>query len=157
MRMWVQSLAPRSGLRILHCCKLLLRSQTQLGSGMLLWLWCPPAAAAPIRPLAWELPYATCVALKGKKKKITSPALMVFSFGSLLGYSVAVGDFNGDGIDGMMHLELYLILFKNFRLRIEKFQQLRSIRLSLVCGKLPLAADGGCGIWASVASHLFIL
>ena len=25
---------------------------------MLLWLWCRPAAAAPIRPLAWELPYA---------------------------------------------------------------------------------------------------
>ena len=24
----------------------------------LLWLWCRPAAAAPIRPLAWEPPYA---------------------------------------------------------------------------------------------------
>ena len=24
----------------------------------LLWLWCRPAAAAPIPPLAWELPYA---------------------------------------------------------------------------------------------------
>ena len=23
---------------------------------MLLWLWCRPAAAAPIRPLAWERP-----------------------------------------------------------------------------------------------------
>ena len=22
-----------------------------------LWLWCGPAAAAPVRPLAWELPY----------------------------------------------------------------------------------------------------
>ena len=31
---------------------------------MLLWLWCRPAAAAPIQPLAWELPYATCAALK---------------------------------------------------------------------------------------------
>ena len=30
----------------------------------LLWLWCRPAAAALIRPLAWELPYATEVALK---------------------------------------------------------------------------------------------
>ena len=28
----------------------------------LLWLW--PAATAPIPPLAWELPYATCMALK---------------------------------------------------------------------------------------------
>ena len=33
----------------------------------LLWLWYRPAAAALIRPLAWELPYATGVALKGKK------------------------------------------------------------------------------------------
>ena len=24
----------------------------------LLWLWCRPAATAPIRPLAWEPPYA---------------------------------------------------------------------------------------------------
>ena len=36
---------------------------------ILLWLWCRPAAAAPIQPLAWELPYATCVALESKKKK----------------------------------------------------------------------------------------
>ena len=25
----------------------------------LLWLWCRPAAAAPIQPISWELPYAT--------------------------------------------------------------------------------------------------
>ena len=31
-----------------------------------LWLWCRLAAAALIRPLAWELPYATGVALKKK-------------------------------------------------------------------------------------------
>ena len=36
----------------------------------LLWLWHRPAAAAPIQPLAWELPYAAGVAIKGKKKKI---------------------------------------------------------------------------------------
>ena len=35
----------------------------------LLWLWCGSAATAPIRPLAWELPHATCAALKEKKKK----------------------------------------------------------------------------------------
>ena len=35
----------------------------------LLWLWCRPAAAAPIRPLAWELPYAAGVALKRQKKR----------------------------------------------------------------------------------------
>ena len=36
------------------------------------WLWCRPAAAAPILPLAWELPYAMGAALKrkeGKKKE----------------------------------------------------------------------------------------
>ena len=32
----------------------------------LLWLWCRPAAVAPTRPLAWELPYAAGTALKGK-------------------------------------------------------------------------------------------
>jgi len=41
----------------------------------LLWLWCRPAATAPIRPLAWEPPFAAGVALekakrpKKKKKK----------------------------------------------------------------------------------------
>ena len=35
----------------------------------LLWLWCRPAAVAPIPPLAWKLPNATGVALKRKKKK----------------------------------------------------------------------------------------
>ena len=30
----------------------------------LLWLWCSPAAAAPIQSLAWELPYGACVFLK---------------------------------------------------------------------------------------------
>ena len=36
----------------------------------LLWLWCRPAAAAPIGPLTWEFPYAAGVALKRKKKKV---------------------------------------------------------------------------------------
>ena len=34
----------------------------------LLWLWRRPAAAAPIQPLARELPYAEGAALKRKKK-----------------------------------------------------------------------------------------
>ena len=34
-----------------------------------LWLWCRPAAAALIRPLARELSYAACMALKRKRKK----------------------------------------------------------------------------------------
>ena len=34
----------------------------------LLWLWCRPAASAPNRPLPWEPPYATGVALKRQRK-----------------------------------------------------------------------------------------
>ena len=37
----------------------------------LLWLWCRPAAVAPIRPLAWEPPYADSMAIKSKKKPQT--------------------------------------------------------------------------------------
>ena len=36
---------------------------------MLLWLWHRLVAAALIQPLAWEPPYATCAALKRKKRK----------------------------------------------------------------------------------------
>ena len=36
---------------------------------VLLWLWCRPAAVAPIRPLAWEPPCAAGATLKKKKKK----------------------------------------------------------------------------------------
>ena len=54
MRMRVQSLASLSRLGI-QC-------------GHELWRWCRLAAATPIRPLAWELPYAAGAALKRKKK-----------------------------------------------------------------------------------------
>ena len=42
-----------------------------------LWLWCRLAAAALIRPLAWEPPYAASVVLtqtKKKKKKKEKPS-----------------------------------------------------------------------------------
>ena len=35
----------------------------------LLWLWHRPVATAPIRPLAWEPPYAMGAALEMAKKK----------------------------------------------------------------------------------------
>ena len=35
----------------------------------LLWLWRRLAATAPIRPIAWEPPYAAGVALKRQKTK----------------------------------------------------------------------------------------
>ena len=36
---------------------------------VLLWLWCGLVATAPIRPLAWESPYAAGAALEKTKKK----------------------------------------------------------------------------------------
>ena len=48
-----------------HCCVGRRRSLDPAW----LWLWCQPVAAALIRPLAWEFPYAAGVALKSKKKK----------------------------------------------------------------------------------------
>ena len=53
MRMWVRSLVLLSVLRI-QCCH---------------ELWCRLAAAAPIQPLACELPHAAGAALKRQKKK----------------------------------------------------------------------------------------
>ena len=35
------------------------------------WLWWRPAAAAPLSPLTWELPYAAGAAVKTNKKKET--------------------------------------------------------------------------------------
>ena len=33
------------------------------------WLWCRLVAIAPVKPLAWEFPYAAGVALKKKRKQ----------------------------------------------------------------------------------------
>ena len=74
MRLRVLSLASLSGLKIWRCHELWRRSQTQLGSGVAVAL-ARAATTAPIRPLAWEPPCATCAALerqKTKKKKKVS-------------------------------------------------------------------------------------
>ena len=52
-----------------QCCHKLWCSPRRSSDPKLQWLWCGWAAVAPIRPLAWELPYATGAALKSKKKK----------------------------------------------------------------------------------------
>ena len=39
------------------------------------WLRCRLAAAAPIRPLAWELPYAACAALENNKQEVVREIL----------------------------------------------------------------------------------
>ena len=46
---------------------------------VLLWLWRRPAAVAPIRPLAWEPPYATGAALKKEKKKYVCVYTHIYS------------------------------------------------------------------------------
>ena len=71
MRLQVQSLVLLSGLRIQRCHELWCRSQTQLGSGALLWLWHRLAAVALIISIGWEPPYASGVALRSKTKQKT--------------------------------------------------------------------------------------
>ena len=68
MRFQVLSLASLSGLRIQHCSELWCGSQTWLRYP-LLWLWRRRESTAPIRPLAWEPPYAVGAALEKTKKK----------------------------------------------------------------------------------------
>ena len=41
------------------------------------WLWCRLAGVALIRPLAWEPPYATGMALKSKKQTKNRPGVPV--------------------------------------------------------------------------------
>ena len=36
---------------------------------VLVWLWCRPAATAPVPSLAWEAPYASGAVLKSKRKQ----------------------------------------------------------------------------------------
>ena len=68
MRLQVRSLASLRELRISRCCELW--CSRKCGSDLaLLWHWCRPAATAPIRPLAWEPPYAMGMALKRQKTK----------------------------------------------------------------------------------------
>ena len=62
------TMASLSGLRIRRCrgCGV---GRRQGSDPALLWLWRRPAATAPIRPLAWELPYAVGVALEKTKRQ----------------------------------------------------------------------------------------
>ena len=56
---------------------------------VLLWLWCSVAAAASIRPLAWEPPFATkeTKKTKGKKKKKRTKILGKFPRVQLIKYN----------------------------------------------------------------------
>ena len=61
MRMQVQSLASLSGLGIQRCHELCVGHRGSLDA-TLLWLWHKQVAVALVQSLAWELPYASCVA-----------------------------------------------------------------------------------------------
>ena len=51
-------------------CQSVIKGYNYFGKHPVLpWLWCRPAAAAPIQPLAWEPPYAVGAALKRQNKK----------------------------------------------------------------------------------------
>ena len=65
-RFQVRSPASLSGLRIWLCLELWCGLQ-MWSDPKLLWLWCRPAVAALIQPLAWEFPYASGAALKRQK------------------------------------------------------------------------------------------
>ena len=75
----VRSLALLNGLRIQYCRELWCRLQTRLGS-------------APIRPLAWEPPYAAEAAQRNSKKKkeleVVSMRIQVQSLASLSGSGI---------------------------------------------------------------------
>ena len=69
IRLQVPSLASLSGLnrsRVAMSCGIGHRYGSDLA---LLWLWHRSVAVAPIRPLAWDPPYAVGDTLKSKKKK----------------------------------------------------------------------------------------
>ena len=69
MRTQVRSLASLSGLRIRRGRELRCRSQMRLGSRVAVAVVQASSCSSLIQPLAWEPPYAACVALKSKKKK----------------------------------------------------------------------------------------
>ena len=68
MRTWVRSLALLSRLKIQHCPELCIGYRCGLDPA-LLWLWHRPVAAALIRPLTWEPPYAAGAAQEKAKRQ----------------------------------------------------------------------------------------
>ena len=71
---------------------------------MLLWLEHRPAAAAPIQPLAWKLPYATDVALKKKKKapRQSKPDVMEEQQGGCKWAREGLEEVMSEGTEGLM-------------------------------------------------------
>ena len=68
IRLPVRSLASLSGLRIQRCMSCGV-GRRRHSDPALLWLWHGLTAVAPMRPLAWEPPYAMGAALKKDKRQ----------------------------------------------------------------------------------------
>ena len=83
MRVWVQSLTCSEGWgsSVDTSCGIDHRCSSEPA---LLWLWHSQAAAALIRPLAGELPYAAGAALKSKKEETVGESLGAQSWASCL-------------------------------------------------------------------------
>ena len=60
---------------------------------MLLWLWCRPAATAPIRPLAWEPPCAAGAAQEMAKRQKNKKNKVIWYFPKKLNLSLPNGLF----------------------------------------------------------------
>ena len=112
MRLQVQSLALLSGLRIRCCHKLWCRSQTWLGSRIAV-LWPRPKATAPIRPLAWEPPYAAGAAQEmAKRQKQKTKNKTPASSWILVGFVTTELQQNSlNTLEGFLLLLLLLLLF----------------------------------------------
>ena len=91
MRTQVPSLTSLSGLRT-QCCPEQWCYVTRWGSDpKLLRLWCRAAAAAPIRPLAWEPPYV-CHACARPRKSLLNTTECIFQrqLLNLTGYLISL-------------------------------------------------------------------
>ena len=109
MRMQVRSLASLSELRIQCCCGCGVGHRCGLDL-VLLWLWCRPAAAVLIWPLAWEPPYAAPAALKSKQQNKTNKRTNKKSSGKISCQSFMPHNASGP----------FAVVFEDFSLVVEE-------------------------------------
>ena len=78
----------------------------------MLWLWHRLAVAAPTGPLAWELPYATGVALKSQKEKKMAEMNLSVESNKLMDMEnrLMVAKGGGSGMDREFGVGMYKLL-----------------------------------------------